>query len=156
MRKFRRVLFLKLARMMRGEKNIVPCIISAGTRIVGNITDGDVIHIDGRLDGDVSCRELVIGSTGANLMARWQWKTCLSPVRHGLSATRYIRRLRLNRAQCWKENARFPKEMQRRLRIRKPVPARSSRQAGKRERVPKAACGSATGRRLMEGRETPG
>ena len=49
MRKFRRVLFLKLARMMRGEKNIVPCIISAGTRIVGNITDGDVIHIDGRL-----------------------------------------------------------------------------------------------------------
>ena len=57
MRKFRRVLFLKLARMMRGEKNIVPCIISAGTRIVGNI--------DGRLDGDVSCRELVIGSTGA-------------------------------------------------------------------------------------------
>ena len=64
MRKFRRVLFLKLARMMRGEKNIVPCIISAGTRIVGNITDGDVIHIDGRLDGDVSCRELVIGSTG--------------------------------------------------------------------------------------------
>ena len=65
MRKFRRVLFLKLARMMRGEKNIVPCIISAGTRIVGNITDGDVIHIDGRLDGDVSCRELVIGSTGA-------------------------------------------------------------------------------------------
>lgn len=193
MRKFRRVLFLKLARMMRGEKNIVPCIISAGTRIVGNITDGDVIHIDGRLDGDVSCRELVIGSTGAvtgkfrrkvwnftaNLMARWQWKTCLSPVRHGLSATRYIRRLRLNRAQCWKENARFPKEMQRRLRIRKPVPARSSRQAGKRERVPKAACGwptgrrkqvlatsrrpagrrkqvSATGRRPTEGRETPG
>ena len=65
MRKFRRVLFLKLTRMMRGEKNIVPCIISAGTRIVGNITDGDVIHIDGRLDGDVSCRELVIGSTGA-------------------------------------------------------------------------------------------
>lgn len=65
MRKFRRVVFLKLARMMRGEKNIVPCIISSGTRIVGNITDGDVIHIDGRLDGDVNCRELVIGSTGA-------------------------------------------------------------------------------------------
>ena len=50
---------------MRSEKSIVPCIISAGTHIVGNITDGDVIHIDGRLDGDVTCHELVIGSTGA-------------------------------------------------------------------------------------------
>ncbi len=65
MRKFRRVLYLKLARLIRGEKNIVPCIISAGTKIDGNITDGDVIHIDGKLEGDVTCRDLVIGSTGA-------------------------------------------------------------------------------------------
>ena len=36
MRKFRRVLFLKLARLMRGEKNVVPCIISAGTKIIGH------------------------------------------------------------------------------------------------------------------------
>lgn len=64
MRKLRRILFLKLARMIRGEKNSVPCIISSGTRISGNITDGDAIHIDGRLEGDISCRELVIGSTG--------------------------------------------------------------------------------------------
>lgn len=64
MRKFRRVMFLKLARLVRGEKNIVPCIISGGTKITGNITDGDVIHIDGRLEGDIICNELVLGATG--------------------------------------------------------------------------------------------
>ena len=65
MRKFRRVMFLKFARMFRGEKNIVPCIISTGTKIIGNITDGDVIHVDGCLEGDVVCNELVLGATGA-------------------------------------------------------------------------------------------
>lgn len=65
MRKLRRVMFLKVARLIRGEKSIVPCIISAGTKIAGNILDGDVIHIDGRLEGDVCCKELVIGASGA-------------------------------------------------------------------------------------------
>lgn len=65
MRKFRRMMYLKLARLFRGEKNVVPCIISGGTKIVGNILDGDIIHIDGKLEGDVSCRELVIGTGGA-------------------------------------------------------------------------------------------
>lgn len=65
MRKFRRVLYLKLARLFRGEKNIVPCIISTGTKILGNIVDGDIIHIDGKMEGDVSCRELIIGTSGS-------------------------------------------------------------------------------------------
>lgn len=65
MRKLRRVMFLKLARLMRGEKNVVPCIISAGTKLTGDITDGDVIHIDGHIEGDVSCKELVIGPQGS-------------------------------------------------------------------------------------------
>lgn len=64
MRKFRRIMFLKLARLFRGEKNVVPCIISTGTKIIGNITDGDIIHIDGKLEGDINCRELIIGPTG--------------------------------------------------------------------------------------------
>jgi len=64
MRKLRRVLYLKLARLFRGEKNIVPCIISSGTKILGNIVDGDIIHIDGKMEGDVSCKELVIGTSG--------------------------------------------------------------------------------------------
>jgi cytoskeletal protein CcmA (bactofilin family) len=73
MRKFRRILYLKLARLIRGEKNIVPCIISAGTKITGNIIDGDVIHIDGKLEGDIACNDLVIGATGSvrgNVRAR--------------------------------------------------------------------------------------
>lgn len=65
MRKFRRVLFIKLARLIRGEKNIVPCIISGTTKIHGDIVDGDIIHIDGKLEGNISCRELIIGSGGA-------------------------------------------------------------------------------------------
>ncbi|MBO5284403.1 MAG: polymer-forming cytoskeletal protein [Alphaproteobacteria bacterium] len=64
MRKLRRVMFLKLARLMRGEKSVVPCIISIGTKVSGNIVEGDVIHIDGKLEGDVSCKELVIGASG--------------------------------------------------------------------------------------------
>lgn len=65
MRKIRRVLFIKFARLFRGEKNVVPCIISSGTKIIGNIVDGDIIHIDGKLDGDVvSCKELVVGAGG--------------------------------------------------------------------------------------------
>lgn len=58
-------MFLKFARLIRGEKSIVPCIISAGTKITGHIIDGDVIHIDGHLEGDVTCKELVIGVTGS-------------------------------------------------------------------------------------------
>ena len=73
MRKFKRMLFIKLARMMRGEKNVVPCIISAGTKIHGNITDGEIIHIDGKLEGDISCKELIIGTSGSikgNIVAK--------------------------------------------------------------------------------------
>lgn len=64
MRKLRKVMFLKFARLIRGEKSIVPCIISAGTKIVGNVTDGDIIHVDGRIEGDIVCKELVIGASG--------------------------------------------------------------------------------------------
>ena len=46
MRKIRRVLFIKCARLFRGEKNVVPCIISSGTKIIGNIVDGDIIEIE--------------------------------------------------------------------------------------------------------------
>jgi len=50
--------------MFRGEKNIVPCIISTGTKIVGNIEEGDAVHIDGKLEGNICCKELVVGAGG--------------------------------------------------------------------------------------------
>ena len=64
MKKFRRMLYLKIARMGRGSNTPVPSIISFGTRIKGNILGGDVIHIDGRLEGNVVCEELIIGVKG--------------------------------------------------------------------------------------------
>lgn len=64
MRKFRRLMYLKLARLLRGEKNVVPCIISRGTKIQGDIADGDVIQVDGKIEGNICCRELIIGVGG--------------------------------------------------------------------------------------------
>lgn len=64
MRKFRRLMYLKLARLLRGEKNVVPCLISKGTKLKGDIIDGDVIQIDGKIEGNISCRELIIGVGG--------------------------------------------------------------------------------------------
>ena len=62
--RFRRMLYLKIARMSRGSNTPVPSIISFGTKIKGNILSGDVIHIDGNLEGNVMCEELIIGSRG--------------------------------------------------------------------------------------------
>ena len=62
--RFRRMLYLKIARMSRGSNTPVPSIISFGTKIKGNILSGDVIHIDGSLEGNVVCEELIIGSRG--------------------------------------------------------------------------------------------
>lgn len=64
MKNWRRVLYLKLAKLGRGSNTPVPSIISFGTKINGNILGGDVIHIDGRLEGNISCEELNIGTKG--------------------------------------------------------------------------------------------
>lgn len=58
------MLYLKIARMGRGSNTPVPSIISFGTKIKGNILSGDVIHIDGNLEGNIMCEELIIGSRG--------------------------------------------------------------------------------------------
>lgn len=50
--------------MSRGSNTPVPSIISFGTKIKGNILSGDVIHIDGNLEGNIICEELIIGSRG--------------------------------------------------------------------------------------------
>lgn len=62
--RLRRMLYLKIARMSRGSNTPVPSIISFGTKIKGNILSGDVIHIDGAIEGNVACEELIIGSRG--------------------------------------------------------------------------------------------
>ena len=68
MTNLRRVVYLKIARKMgKGSSGPVPSIISEGTRIKGNIVSGGTIHIDGKIEGDISCDELIIGIKGAVL-----------------------------------------------------------------------------------------
>lgn len=74
MKKFRKMLYLKLARIGRGSATPVPSIISFGTKIKGNISDGDVIHVDGRIEGDICCEELIIGLKG-QILGRVKAKT---------------------------------------------------------------------------------
>jgi len=62
--RFRRMLYLKIARMGRGSNTPVPSIISFGTKIKGNILSGDVVHIDGNIEGNIVCEELIIGNRG--------------------------------------------------------------------------------------------
>lgn len=64
MKNWRRMLYLKIAKMGRGSNAPVPSIISFGTKIKGNILGGDIVHIDGRLEGNVCCEELIIGIKG--------------------------------------------------------------------------------------------
>ncbi len=65
MKNFRKMLYLKIAKISKGNNNApVPSIIGFGTKIKGDILGGDVIHIDGRLEGNICCEELIIGIKG--------------------------------------------------------------------------------------------
>ena len=61
MKKFKRLLYLKLARRLSRSTTgaPVPSIISENTRLKGDII------IDGQVEGDISCDELIIGIKGA-------------------------------------------------------------------------------------------
>lgn len=67
MKKFRRMLYLKFARKFNknAEAVPVPTIISENTKVIGDIMSKGIIHVDGRVEGDITCEELVIGLKGA-------------------------------------------------------------------------------------------
>lgn len=66
LKKFKRLLYLKFARKLSNSQNVpVPSIISENTKINGDIISNGIIHIDGKVEGDVSCDELVIGLKGS-------------------------------------------------------------------------------------------
>lgn len=50
--------------MSRGSNTPVPSIISYDTKIKGDIMGGDTIHIDGKLEGNILCNEVIIGTRG--------------------------------------------------------------------------------------------
>lgn len=66
MKKLRRLVYLKLARRVsRSQASMpVPSIISENTKLKGDVISDGIIHIDGQVDGDISCEELVIGIKG--------------------------------------------------------------------------------------------
>ena len=66
MKKLKRLIYLKLARRLSKSTTgaPVPSIVSENTKIIGNIISDGIIHIDGHVEGDVSCDELIIGIKG--------------------------------------------------------------------------------------------
>ena len=66
MKKLKRLLYLKLARRLSKSTTgaPVPSIVSETTRINGDILSDGIIHVDGHVEGDISCEELIIGIKG--------------------------------------------------------------------------------------------
>lgn len=66
MKKFKRMFYLKLARAFgRGNNGVpVPTIIGENTKLIGNINSNGILHVDGSIEGDVYCEELIIGTKG--------------------------------------------------------------------------------------------
>lgn len=66
MKKLKRLIYLKFARSL--NKNMsdvpVPTIISENSRVNGDIISNAILHVDGHVEGDITCDELVIGSKG--------------------------------------------------------------------------------------------
>ena len=66
MKNLKRLLYVKLARKMnKNNAGVpVPTIIGESTHLLGNIESEGMIHIDGQVEGDVTCDELIIGLKG--------------------------------------------------------------------------------------------
>lgn len=67
MKKLKRLLYIKLARRLSRSTTgaPVPSIISENARLKGDIISDGIVHIDGQVEGDISCDELIIGVKGA-------------------------------------------------------------------------------------------
>lgn len=67
MKKLKRLIYLKLARRLSRSTTgaPVPSIVSENTKIKGDIISDGIIHVDGQVEGDISCDELIIGVKGS-------------------------------------------------------------------------------------------
>ena len=67
MKKLKRLLYVKLARRLSRSTTgaPVPSIVSENTRLRGDIISDGIIHVDGSVEGDISCEELIIGIKGS-------------------------------------------------------------------------------------------
>ena len=66
-KKIKRLIYVKLARRLSKSTTgaPVPSIVSENTKLIGNIISDGIIHIDGYVEGDVSCDDLIIGIKGS-------------------------------------------------------------------------------------------
>ncbi|MBQ8677066.1 MAG: polymer-forming cytoskeletal protein [Alphaproteobacteria bacterium] len=65
MKNLKRLIYVKLARRMsKNDGAPVPTIIGESSRLLGNIESDGMIHVDGTIEGDVTCDELIIGVKG--------------------------------------------------------------------------------------------
>ncbi len=66
MKNLKRLVYLKFARKLsRNSQSIpVPSIISSNSSVEGNIESSGIVHIDGKLKGNINCDELIIGVKG--------------------------------------------------------------------------------------------
>ncbi len=67
MKKLKRLIYLKLARRLSKSTTgaPVPSIVSENTKVKGDILSDGIIHVDGHVEGDISCDELIIGVKGS-------------------------------------------------------------------------------------------
>lgn len=67
MKNLKRLIYVKLARKL-SHNNAgapVPTIISENSRIVGDMISDGIVHVDGQIEGDITCDELIIGTKGS-------------------------------------------------------------------------------------------
>ncbi len=66
MKKLKKMMYLKLARAFGRSNNSrqVPTIIGETARVSGDINSSGILHVDGYVEGDINCEELVIGVKG--------------------------------------------------------------------------------------------
>ena len=48
-----------------GSERPTPSIVSRDMRVTGNLSTPGEVHVEGAVDGDISCAKLTIGATGA-------------------------------------------------------------------------------------------
>lgn len=67
MKRLKRLIYLKLARRLSKSTTgaPVPSIVSENSKVAGDIVSDGIIHVDGQVEGDVSCDELIIGVKGS-------------------------------------------------------------------------------------------
>ena len=66
MKKLKKMMYLKMARAFGRSNNSrqVPTIIGETTKVSGDINSNGILHVDGYIEGDIDCEELVIGNKG--------------------------------------------------------------------------------------------